>query len=249
VSAHLVAVDGLRLIRGHRTILDIESITVEQGEVLAVIGPNGAGKSSLLQSLNLLVSAAFRSYRFDGAPVKVPGDALTLRRQMAYVFQEPLLLDTTVLGNAAQGLRLRGLPAREARDRAERWLKRLGVGHLSGRHARGLSGGEAQRVSLARALALGPKLLLLDEPFGALDALTRSALLTDLRPLLQEAGTTTLLVTHDVAEVARLSDRVAVLEEGRLVQLGTPREVLADPRTALVRHMVELVRAIQPLTL
>jgi tungstate transport system ATP-binding protein len=233
----MLDVEGLRLERGGRQILDLPAFAVRTGEVLAVVGPNGAGKSSLLQSLALLVPATFQRYSLDGRPVRLPAETLAIRRQMALVMQEALLLDTTVLENAASGLLLRGVPRQEAGRIAADWLERLGVGHLVARSARQLSGGEAQRVSLARALALAPRLLLLDEPFSALDVLTRTALLQELRPLLKQREMTALLVTHDVTEVAHLADRMAVLEEGRLVQEGTPQAVLAAPVSAIVKRM------------
>jgi len=244
----LLSVRGLNLNRGGRQVLTEIHLDVLEGELLAIVGPNGAGKSSLLQSLALLTPARFLSYAFAGRPLPLAGgrpsraDGLALRRQLAVVFQEPLLLDATALENAASGLKLRGVNRKEALKRASAWLDRLGVGHLAGRHARELSGGEAQRVSLARALALSPRLLMLDEPFSPLDALTRSALLHDLRGMLAETGTTALLVTHDVTELAHLADRVLVLEAGRIVQAGTPAEVLAEPRTDLVRQMAAIAR-------
>ncbi len=236
----MLEVEGLRLVRGRRLVLEIPRFRVERGEVLAVVGPNGAGKSSLLQSVGLLVPATFERYRFDGRAVQLPAESLSLRRQMAMVMQDALLLDGSVLANAAMGLRLRGVGRAEAYRRARVWLERLGADHLAERHAWELSGGEAQRVSLARALAVAPRLLMLDEPFGSLDVLTRAALLKDLRPLLQEAGTTTLLVTHDVTEVATLADRMVVLEQGRLVQEGAPQEVFASPQSAMVQRMARM---------
>lgn len=236
----MLEVEGLRVLRGGRTVLDLPRFAVQTGEVLAVAGPNGSGKSSLLQALALLIPAQFQRYTFGGRTASLPADSLTLRRQMALVLQEALLLDTTVLENAASGLRLRGMPAAEARNRAAHWLERLGVGHLARRPSYQLSGGEAQRVSLARALAMEPRLLLLDEPFAPLDVLTKGSLLKELRPMLAETGATAILVTHDVTEVAHLADRLLVLEAGRLVQEGTPREVLATPRSELVRQMALL---------
>lgn len=243
----MIAVEGLRVRRGGRLVLDIPAFTVAEGEVLAVIGPNGAGKSTLLQALALLVPAEM-TYRFAGRPVALPREALSLRRQMAVVFQEPLLLDASVLENVALGLRLRHATGQEIRERVHAWLARLGVAHLAERHARALSGGEAQRVNLARALALQPRVLFLDEPFGALDVLTRAALLQELRPILKAAGVTALLVTHDFTEIPPLADRVAVLMAGRVVQAGTPRTVFSQPADdavrALVRAAADRIRAL-----
>lgn len=248
----MLEVAGLRLRLDGRPVLAIDRFGIAEGEVKAVVGPNGAGKSSLLLALALLLPARFDQYRFDHRPAQLPRDALALRRQMAVVFQEPLLLDSTVLGNVAQGLLLRGVAPGEADRRAAAWLERLGVQELSSRPARSLSGGEAKRVSLARALALSPRLLLLDEPFAALDVLTRGPLLSDLRAILREHATTALLVTHDITEVALLADRVAVMEAGRVVQEGEPAEVFADPQSGTARRMAqvadETAAALHPLT-
>lgn len=236
----MLEVRGLRFRREGRMVLEIPAFAVAEGQVVAIVGPNGAGKSTLLQAVGLLNRAQFDSYRFDGQQANLPRGGLVLRRKMAMVLQEPLLLDTTALENAASGLRLRGVERRVALERGAQWLERCGVGNLAGRLAHRLSGGEARRVSLARALALAPRLLLLDEPFSALDLLTRGDLVQDFRRLLRETSTAALLVTHDVTEMAELADRVAVLEGGRLAQEGTPAEVLANPGTSLVRKMSEV---------
>ena len=154
-------------------------------------------------------------------------DSFALRRRVAVVFPEPLLLDTTVLGNVLTGLRLRGVPRGEARRRAGAWLSRLGIAHLAHRSVRHLSGGEARRVSLARAFALEPEVLFLDEPFTALDYPTRCTLRRELGGLLRETGVTTLFITHDYRDLPGLAHRVAVMEGGRVVQLGTPEDVLS----------------------
>jgi len=148
---------------------------------------------------------------------------------MALVFQEPLLLDRTVISNVEAGLRLRGVPRAERHDRAMGWLGRFGVAALARRSSRTLSGGEAQRVSLARAFALEPEVLLLDEPFSALDTPTRAALLDDLAGALATTRVTTVLVTHDHDEAARLADRVGVMLRGRIRQVAPPAELFAAP--------------------
>jgi tungstate transport system ATP-binding protein len=245
----LLEVAGLTVERNGRRVVEVDRLALQPGEVLAVIGPNGAGKSSLLHALALLHPAQVQSYRWNGREVKLPDDALALRREMAVVFQEALLLDGSVLENVGLGLRLRGEPAAVWRPVAQAMLERLGIGHLAGRPARQLSGGEAQRVSIARALAVKPCLLYLDEPFGALDVLARSALLRDLKGLLRAEGTAALFVTHDFAEIPPMADRVAVMDRGRIVQVGTPQEVFNQPATELVRDLVavahHLVRTLQ----
>ena len=192
------------------------------------MGPNGSGKTTLLLTLALLNSPSAGSIRLEGEPVS-SRSLLRLRRQMAVVFQEPLLLDTSVAENVGMGLKLRGIAAAERARRVSAWLDHFGIAHLANRSARSLSGGEAQRASLARAMALDPRILLLDEPFGDLDAPTREALIVELGGLLRETNTTTVLVTHDQHEVLRLADRVAVMQSGRILQVGTPEEVFNQP--------------------
>ncbi|HXK33610.1 MAG TPA: ABC transporter ATP-binding protein [Dehalococcoidia bacterium] len=213
--------------RGGRTILDVDALTVAPGEVLAVIGPNGAGKTTLLLHLALLERPTSGEVLFDGEPTR--GRELRLRRRMALAFQEALLLDRSVRSNVELATRLRGVGRGERRERAERWLRRFGVGGLAERSPRLLSGGEAQRVSLARAFAMEPEVLLLDEPFRALDAPTRAALADDLSQVLGETGVTAVIVTHDHDEAARFGDRVAVLIGGRVRQVGTPADVFGAP--------------------
>jgi tungstate transport system ATP-binding protein len=157
---------------------------------------------------------------------------------MACVFQEPLLCRGSVLYNARLACRLRGVARAEADRRAHDWLERLGIAALAARPADRLSGGEAQRTSLARAFAAMPEVLFLDEPFAALDAPTREALLDDLGRLLAGARTTTVFVTHDRSEALRLGDRVAVLLDGRLAALGPPERVFGTPASEAVARFV-----------
>ena len=222
--------------RGGRTVLSIPQLRLGRREVTAVIGPNGSGKSTLLAALQLLLPRERGELLLDGAPIA--GDPVMARRRMAAAFQEPLLLSMSVRENVELPLRLRGVGRRERRKAAEEWLERFGIAALARRGARALSGGEAQRVSLARAFAARPELLLLDEPFAGLDAPTRAQLLEDFAQILAEARPTTLLVTHDRAEALRLADRVAVLIEGRLRQWGTPDEVFSMPADEQVAAFV-----------
>jgi tungstate transport system ATP-binding protein len=223
----LVALRGLSVRRAGRAVLTVPALDVWPGEVLAVVGPNGAGKSTLLQVMALLLAPDAGEVRFAGVPVDARRNPVPVRRRMALVFQEPLLFDTSVFENVASGLRLRGLDRAAVRARVERWLARLGIAHLARRPARTLSGGEARRASLARALVLEPELLLLDEPFGALDYPSRRALLAELPGLLAAAGSTTVLVTHDPHEARALATRAAALAGGRLVADGPVDAVLA----------------------
>jgi ABC-type sulfate/molybdate transport systems ATPase subunit len=222
----VVALHGIQVARAGRSVLDIPELAVDAGQVLAVIGPNGAGKSTLLRVMGLLEPATAGRVSFQGERVS-PADGLAVRRRMASVFQEPLLADTTVRDNVALGLRFRGLADRRAGPRVE-----------ASRQARTLSGGEAQRTALARALVLEPELLLLDEPFSALDQPTREALLDDFARILRQERTTTVLVTHDRAEAMTLGDRVGVLMGGRLVQLDDAAQVFRAPASEEVARFV-----------
>lgn len=238
MSAPLVRLASVRVRRGTQTVLDIADLTINRGEVLAVIGPNGSGKSTLLQLLSFLLPPAQGEFAFDGQDIGKAGPALAVRRRVAVVFQIPLLVDSTVANNVALGLRFRHLPKSEAKRRVDLWLERLGVAHLRDRRARTLSGGEAQRVSLARALAIEPDLLLLDEPLAALDAPTRAELLEDLERILRETGVTTVFVTHDRNEALALGDRIAVLIGGSICQAGSPDEVFNTPASEEVAGFV-----------
>jgi tungstate transport system ATP-binding protein len=233
--AALFEIQNLLIHRQGRQVLSIDHLGVEESEILAVIGPNGAGKSTLLLALARLLQETSGQIRFRGWPI--PQD-LAYRRRIALVLQDPLLLNTSVYNNVAAGLRFRRLPRRTVDERVRDWLARLRIDALSDRPASKLSGGEAQRVSLARALVLQPELLLLDEPFGALDAPTRARLIDDLHALLKSTATTTVFVTHDQDEAMLLGDRVAVLLDGRLRQIGPPEDIFSTPADAEVAAFV-----------
>jgi ABC-type sugar transport system ATPase subunit len=223
-----LTLENILVRHGGATVLDIARLEVHFGETLALIGPNGAGKSTLLRVFGLLQPPDAGMVRFHGEAVN-RDNSLRLRRRMASVFQEPLLLSASVYDNAALGLKIRRLSTEEIRRRVQPWLEQLGIAALAERPARTLSGGELQRTSLARALALEPELLLLDEPFSSLDPPTRESLLVDLRDILRQTGVTAVFVTHDRHEAFMLGTRVGVLSDGRLLQLGDGPDVFTRP--------------------
>jgi tungstate transport system ATP-binding protein len=229
----LLQVAELQIRRGGVQVLDLPDFSIFAEEKVAVIGPNGAGKSSLLLGLACLIRRERGTIIFQGEEV-TPRWETSFRRMIAMVFQEPLLFDTTVLDNVAEGLRIRGLGRGEAREVAMENLELFKVGHLAGRSAHKLSGGEAQRVSLARAFAVKPKLILMDEPFSSLDLPTRIVLAEDLGRILHESGTAAIIATHDRIEALRVVDRLVVMEGGVVVQEGSPQEVMAQPVNAFV---------------
>ncbi len=225
---------NLEVERGGAILIRVPSLLIREGEVLSLIGPNGAGKTTLLQTLSYLVKPFQGEIFFRGSRVESNHSVLGYRRKLAMVFQEPLLFDTTVFNNVASGLKIRGMAKGEISHRAGEELERFGISHLKGRSARTLSGGEAQRTSLARAFALRPEILLLDEPFSSLDPPTRDSLIEDLERILQQTRTTAIFATHDRLEALRLSDRIAVLNGGKVLQMGSPEEVVNHPRDELV---------------
>lgn len=232
-------VRDLTVSRGGAFDLRIKHLSVAVGETLAVLGLNGAGKSTLLETLALLVKPDAGEVRVLGEVARGGKSRHRLRRRLGLALQDPFLLRRSVLDNVALPLRLRGIAPSEARARAGAWLERFGIPHLAGRPAREVSGGEARRASLARALVTDPDLLLLDEPFSALDPPTRDALLRDFQKALGP-GTAVILVTHDRAEALDLAQQVAVLHAGRLLQQGPTQEVFRRPANEVVASIVGL---------
>ena len=220
-------------------------LTARSGDVIAVIGPNGAGKTTLLRALAGLVPVdAGSSIVCDGRVWAGPGTArpwTPQQRNVGMVFQEHLLFPhLSALANVAFGPRSRGAGRREAERRAATWLDRLGVADLAERRPHQLSGGQAQRVSVARALATDPTLLLLDEALSALDVGVAMSLRTELSRHLADFGGISILVTHDALDALTMATRVVVLDEGRVAQTGTPAEVAQRPLTDHVARLVGL---------
>ena len=236
--APLLEARNLQVWRGGASVLDIPALDLRPGEILALIGPNGAGKTTLMLALAGLLPTAAGTLRFHGTDLLSHRDREAYRRRMTMVFQEPLLFDATVRQNIASGLRLRGISAEARKPVVETWARRFGIEGLLDRSARRLSGGEAQRTALARAFALGPEILFLDEPFSSLDAPSKEGLIEDLGHILGDTGTTAVVATHDQSEAARLADRLAVMKEGRIVQTGSLQEVMNHPEDPFVAAFV-----------
>jgi len=222
-----LSIRDLRITRQGQTVLTIPEFSIGVGEMVAVIGPNGAGKSSLLMAVASLLPYE-GVITLNGTAI-TPVNAAQVRKQIALVMQDPPILNMSVFENVSIGLRFRGLPQREISQRVNHWLERLSISHLAKRPASRISGGEAQRVALARAFVIQPTLMLLDEPFSALDNPTRLGLIHDLHQILEDTQITTLFVTHDLDEALAISDRVAVLINGQLRQLGKASQVFSSP--------------------
>jgi molybdate transport system ATP-binding protein len=224
-----------------RLELDV-ALCVARGEMVAILGPNGAGKSTVLRALAGLLAIERGRVAVDGTVVDEPARSTFVapeRRPIGVVFQDYLLFGhLSALDNVAFGLRARGVGRAEARRRAAAWLDRVGLADHAGHRPAALSGGQAQRVALARALATEPRLLLLDEPLAALDAGTRAEVRRDLRRHLQSFDGMRVMVTHDPVDAYALADRVAVMDAGRIIQLGTIAEVTAHPRSRYVASLV-----------
>lgn len=233
-SIPIIEVKNLEVKKEGVTILDIPELSIGEGEVLSLIGPNGAGKTTLLQTLSFLTKSFQGEIFFRGKKVGENYPIIEYRRKLSMVFQEPLLFDTTVFNNVAAGLKIRGLNRNEIRLRVVEELERFKIAHLSNRYAKTLSGGEAQRVSLARAFVLKPHLLFLDEPFSSLDSFNRNSLIEDLRHILQETGTTTIFATHDRIEALTLSDRAIILDKGKILQMGSLEEIANQPANEFI---------------
>jgi tungstate transport system ATP-binding protein len=215
MSETLIEIQDLFVRRSGQLVLQINHLKIEKGKVIALVGPNGAGKTTLLLVLARLLKPERGKILFAGQELKQI-KPLDYRRRIGFVLQDALMLDLPVAQNVAIGLRFRSLPGHEIASRVDEWLERLNITHLKNRSASKLSGGEAQRVALARAFVLQPELLLLDEPFSALDKKTRPELICDLKTILPAMHTTTLFSTHEDREVSALADDKIELAEGMI---------------------------------
>jgi polar amino acid transport system ATP-binding protein len=246
----MVQMRGMSKSFGHLTVLRDINLTVERSEVVCLIGPSGSGKSTLLRCINFLETYESGEVRVEGRLVgyidgprrrRMGGRALRdIRRGIGMVFQHfNLWPHMTALGNVAEALvRVRGLPQREANERALAMLTRVGLADKADVYPSRLSGGQQQRVAIARSLAMEPRLMLFDEPTSALDPELVGEVLQVMRNLAAE-GMTMMVVTHEMGFAASVADRVAFLDEGRIVEYGPPRQVLHESAEPRVRQFLQ----------
>jgi osmoprotectant transport system ATP-binding protein len=229
---------------GHRAALDRVTLTVAPREFLVIVGPSGSGKTTLLRLINRLIDPAEGTVAFEGKDVRAL-DPIALRRRIGYVFQGiGLFPHMTVAENISITPRLLGIDATRIAARVGELidLVRLDRALHTDRFPHQLSGGERQRVGVARALAAEPRVVLMDEPFGALDPLTRDALSDDYRRLHDRLGLTTVMITHDMLEAVLLADRIVVLRDGGLVAEGAPAELMAQTSDKFVSELMQTPR-------
>jgi osmoprotectant transport system ATP-binding protein len=229
---------------GRLTVLDRVSLSIPQRQLLAIVGPSGAGKTTLLRLINRLAETSEGVVRVDGEDVCTIEPA-ALRRRIGYVFQGVgLFPHMTVAENIGITPRLLGWDRARIASRVDELLElvRLDRSKHRDRFPHQLSGGERQRVGVARALAANPRIILMDEPFGALDALTRDALAHDYRRLHDELGLTTLMITHDALEAVLIADRIAVMRNGRVIADETPQGLMTTERDPFVRELMDTPR-------
>lgn len=224
---------------GRHFAINNVSLDIHEGETLVLLGSSGCGKTTLLKLTNRLIELTSGKIEVDGKDI-TSQDPIALRRSIGYVFQGiGLFPHMTVEENVAMVPRLIGWPSQKRRERADELLRIVGLDPetYAERFPEELSGGQQQRVGVGRALAADPAYLLMDEPFGALDALTRDTLQQELLTLKQKLNKTILFVTHDIFEALTLGDRIAVLHAGHLQQIGTKAEILQNPATDFVREL------------
>jgi osmoprotectant transport system ATP-binding protein len=240
----MIEIQRLSKLFGDVMAVDDVSLSVEPGQLLVLLGSSGSGKTTTLKMVNRLIEPTSGTVLIDGQDVGSL-EPHELRRRIGYVFQKVgLFPHMTVAQNIAITPSLLGWEGRRMEERVDELLElvELDPGALRGRRPAELSGGQQQRVGVARALAAEPRLMLLDEPFGALDPLTRDRLQQSFSRIRRQLGLTAIFVTHDMVEALLLGDRIAVMQAGRLVQLGTPRELVLQPADAYVERLMDTPR-------
>lgn len=235
----MIRIERLTKAVGQQEILTGISLAIRKGEIFTLIGPSGSGKTTLIRLIDLLDSPSSGEIFFDGAAsAGSEQDRLAIRRRMSMVFQKPAVLNTTVAENVAFGLKFRGVTAKDAEEKVKTALTLVGLTDLYSRKAVTLSGGEMQRVALARAMVTEPEVLLLDEPTANLDPVS-SEMIEDLIVRINKRfGTTIILSTHDMLQGQRLADRIGVIMDGSLVQVGSSLEIFYQPKGRQIARFV-----------
>jgi tungstate transport system ATP-binding protein len=222
---------------GEKKVLEVQKLSVEKGECVVIFGPNGSGKSTLLRVMSLIEKPTKGMIFYEGKEVSNK-NSLEIRRRFALLLQNPVFFQGTVVKNIIYGLNVRKVPSHEIKEKLKKVTSLFSLDSLLPRRVEELSGGEAQRVNLARAFILEPEILFLDEPFSALDAPTREEVISELKRVIKKTGQTTVFVTHHREEAAFLGERVVILLEGKVYQQGPVEEVFSKPVCDEVARLV-----------
>jgi tungstate transport system ATP-binding protein len=235
----LIELKDITYTKQNKKILQIPEFHISAGEFLGIMGPNGAGKSTLLKVIAFLEKQTSGEIFYRGQSIAAGNAPLPLRRKFSIALQQSLLLDGTVFQNIAIGLKLRGLPRNAIKEKAAQWMDQFQISHLAKKNSHYLSGGEAQRVNLARAMIVEPEILFLDEPFAALDFPTKIKLMEDFKSIIESTGTTAVFVSHDLMEIHYLTSRLAIIVNGEVKQSGPTDRVLEYPNSATATFLNE----------
>jgi tungstate transport system ATP-binding protein len=244
----LIELKGITYEKQNKTILQIPEFHILPGEFLGIMGPNGAGKSTLLKVVAFLEKQTSGDILYRGQRIPAGYAPLILRRKFSIALQQSLLLDGTVFQNIAIGLKLRGLPRNSIKEKVDLWMDQFQISHLAKKNSLYLSGGEAQRVNLARAMIIEPEILFLDEPFAALDFPTKIKLMEDFKTIIESTGTTAVYVSHDLMEIHYLTNRLVIIVNGEVKQSGPTAMVLEHPNSATSPFLNEWKRFYPGLT-
>ncbi len=242
----LIEVAGITHRYGERAVLQNINLSVGRGDVFALIGPTGAGKTTLLRIMNLLEIPGTGEIYFDGKCIPRSGkQRLEIRRLMSFIHQKPQVFNLSVYDNVACGLQWRGEKKNRIAEKVDRILEIVGLEDYKNRNARTLSGGEAQRVALARSLVLEPEVLLLDEPTANLDPVSTAKVEQLISYVARQHNTTMIMATHDMSQGQQLADRIGVLLDGRLVQTGNAADIFRSPQNEQVANFVGMENIIK----
>jgi len=239
MAEKILKILGLKKSYGNSFCLHVDSLYAQKGKILVVIGPNGSGKSTFIRLINLLEKPDSGKIYFNSYQI-LNGQAnqVQVRKKMAVVFQEPLLFQSSVYSNILMGLKIRKIKAAKVKEKVDYYINKLKISHLLQRSTKNLSGGEKQRVSLARAMVLDPELLLLDEPLSNIDQGSRESLRTDLFEVLKNYGKTVVYVTHDRSEAMVVADDIAVMDKGKVLQFAPKEEIFRKPKNEFIARFV-----------